>query len=80
MTFNLARPHDQFLSWLNNKCNMYLKYILDNFSEYGHRKEDLSIFTLFWTQLTFDLILRPQDISRLGIHPYRFYYTYRKYN
>ena len=34
-------------------------------------------FVLFCTQLTIDLILRPRGISRLGIHPYRFYYTCR---
>ena len=32
---------------------------------------------VFCTQLTFDLILRPRGISRLGIYPYRFYFTYR---
>ena len=29
---------------------------------------------LFCTHLTFDLILSPRDISRIGIHPYRVYY------
>ena len=37
---------------------------------------DLSIVLLFCTQLTFDLILSPNDISRLGIYPYRVRYTY----
>ena len=41
------------------------------------RKESLSIFVLYCTQFTFNLILRPRVISRLGIHPYWFYYTYR---
>ena len=36
----------------------------------------LSNMLLFCTQLTFDLILSHRDIFRLGIHPYRFYYTY----
>ena len=40
-----------------------------------HRTECLSIVLLFCTYLTFDLILRHRDIFRLGIHPYRFYYT-----
>ena len=35
------------------------------------------MFVLFCTQFTYDLILRPRDILRLGIYPYRFYYTYR---
>ena len=38
------------------------------------------MFELFCTQLTFDLILRPRYISRLGIHPNRFYYTCRVVN
>ena len=37
----------------------------------------MSVVVLFCTQLTFDLALRPRDISRLGIYPYRFYYTCR---
>ena len=36
----------------------------------------LSNILLFCNQLTFDLILSHRDIFRLGIHPYRFYYTY----
>ena len=39
-------------------------------------RSDLSIILLFCIQLTFDLIMSPMDISRLGIHPYRVYYTY----
>ena len=35
------------------------------------------MFVLFCTQLTFDLILRSRDISRLGIHPYLINYTCR---
>ena len=34
------------------------------------------VFFLSCTKFTFDLILRPSDIFRLGIHPYRFSYTY----
>ena len=34
-------------------------------------------FVLFYTQLTVEQILRLRDISRLSIHPYWFYYTYR---
>ena len=37
----------------------------------------MCIVLLFCTYLTFDLILRHRYIFRLGIHPYRFYYTYR---
>ena len=40
------------------------------------KRSDLSIILLFCTHLTFDLILSPRDISRLGIHPYCVYYTY----
>ena len=36
----------------------------------------MSIIKLFCTQDTFDLVLSPGDISRLGTHPYRVYYTY----
>ena len=36
----------------------------------------LSNIMLFCTQLTFDLILSHRDIYRIGIHPYRFNYTY----
>ena len=41
-------------------------------------RSDLSIILLFCTQLTFDLIMSPRDISRLGIHPYRVYYNMYK--
>ena len=66
------------------KNNKYIKYILDDFSELNgcyigrgwHRQDCLSTILLFCTQWTFDLILSLRDISRLGIHPYRFYYTY----
>ena len=38
MTFNLACAYAQFLSRLCIKCNMYLEYIMDGFSEFnGHR-------------------------------------------
>ena len=36
----------------------------------------LSNILLFCDRLTFDLILSHRDIYRLGIHPYRVYYTY----
>ena len=41
-------------------------------SEDGIERKCLSMFVLFCTQLTFDLILRPRDIFRLGIHPIGF--------
>ena len=42
----------------------------------GIQRSDSSITLLFSTQLTFDLIMSPRDISILGIHPYCVYYTY----
>ena len=39
-------------------------------------RSDLSIILLFCTELAFNLILSPRDISRLGIHPFCVYYTY----
>ena len=38
---------------------------------------DLSIQLLFFTQLTFGLILDPRDISRLGIHPFCLLHIYK---
>ena len=63
-----------------------MQCILESFDESNgynmvrrfHRKDHLSIFALFCYQLTYDLILRHRDISRLNIHRHRFYYTYRK--
>ena len=84
MTFNIERAYAQLLSMSCNACNKYLKYILDSVSEFngcykevdGIGRSGLSIILLFCAQLTFDLILSPRYISRLGIHPYRVYYTY----
>ena len=41
-------------------------------------RSDNSIILLFCTHLNFDLILSFRSIFRLGIHPYRVYYTYIK--
>ena len=85
MTFNPALTYAEVLCKLCFKCHMYLQYILDSVSEFNgyymvrrlHRNVCLCIVMLFCTYLTFDLILRHRDIFRLGIHPYRFCYTYK---
>ena len=84
MTFNNARTYAQLLSRSCNTCNKDLKYILDSVSKFNGcyigrddiERSDSSIILLFCTQLTFDLIMSPRDVSRLGIRPFRVYYTY----
>ena len=57
---------------------MYLRYIRNSFSAFNwyhmvrrsHRKVCLSMFVLFCTQLTFDLILRPRDIISMDVSFY----------
>ena len=64
---------------------LHLMYTLDSVCELNgyykaiilHGKEYLSIFLLFCTQLTFDLILRPRDIFRFDIHPISVFNTYK---
>ena len=75
---SLARTYVQFLSRSCNTCNKYFKDILDSVSQFNGcyivgddiERNVLSIILLFCAQLTFDLILSPRDISRLGIHSY----------
>ena len=81
MTLNIAGTYAYLLSRSCYTCNKYIKYILDSVSEFngsylGIERSDLSIIFLFCTKVTFDLILSPSDIFRLGIHPYCVYYTY----
>ena len=82
MTFNLAQTYAQFLSMLYIKCNKYLQYILNDFSELNGcfiddiERSFLSNILLFCTQLTFDLIPSHGDIFRHAIYYYQFKYTY----
>ena len=57
MTFSIAQTYPQLLSRQCDKCNKYLKYILDSVSEFNGcikvgddtERSDLSIILLFCT-------------------------------